>query len=148
MQTLTNACVGSLSSFCLYNTNIPTCFTTCTHPALFVAQPHIPSTRNSLGECHPRVDCCQSQWVCHTDVSGPWLSSTLYHLDKVNRHIGGWHKIYQQDWRSAVVECVCVCVCARARMFTRGNNSLLYIPCSFLCRECWSLHDPDPADIS
>lgn len=40
MQTLTNACVGSLSSFCLYNTNIPTCFTTCTHPALFVAQHH------------------------------------------------------------------------------------------------------------
>ena len=40
MQTPINACVGSLSLVCLYNTNIPTCFTTCTHPVLFVAHPH------------------------------------------------------------------------------------------------------------
>ena len=40
MQTLTNACVGSVSLVCLYNMNIPTCFTTCTHPPLFVAHPH------------------------------------------------------------------------------------------------------------
>ena len=168
MQTLTNACVGSLSSFCLYNTNIPTCFTTCTHPALFVTHLHtltpphthtcspphtytsthtctplhthtchlshshihtsihhtctphthahlyIPSTRNSLGECHPCVYCCQSQWVHHTDVWGPRLSSTLYHLDKGVRHSGGGHRIYQQGYRSAVVVCVCVCVCVCA----------------------------------
>ena len=40
MQTLTNACVGSVSLVCLYNMNIPTCFTTYTHPPLFVAHPH------------------------------------------------------------------------------------------------------------
>ena len=104
---------------------------TSTHSHMHTSTyPHL-STRNSFGECHPRVYCCQSQWVCHADVWGAGLSSTLYHLDKGDRHSGGGHKIYQQGWRSAVVVCVCVCVCVCVHvcecMFTVPNLQIAHM---------------------
>ena len=88
MQTLTNACVGSLSSFCLYNTNIPTCFTTCTHPALFVTHLHT-LTPLHTHTCSPPHTYTSTHTHAHLHTHTCHLSHS--HMHTSHMHTSTYH---------------------------------------------------------